>query len=62
MFLATPVISDDPAAGDVEIERYFDMSVQVMERSAVLDSIGGAIIGTETITAFILAQRALAAS
>lgn len=62
MFLATPVIADGPAAGDAEIEKYFDMSVQVAERGAVLDAIGGAVIGTETITAFMLAQRALTTS
>jgi phenylpropionate dioxygenase-like ring-hydroxylating dioxygenase large terminal subunit len=31
-------------------------------RSEVLDAIGDAVIGTETIAAFMLAQRALAAS
>ncbi len=59
MFLATPVVPAGPAAGDTEIEKYFDMSVEVCDRGDVLAGIGDAVIGTETVTAFMLAERQL---
>jgi ADP-ribose pyrophosphatase len=62
MFLALPVLPDGPATGDTEIEKYFDMSVEIWERREVLDTIGKAVIGTETITAFMLAEQKLANS
>jgi ADP-ribose pyrophosphatase len=62
MFLAMPVVPDGPATGDTEIEKYFDMSVEVRNRREVLSAIGDAIIGTETITAFTLAQQTLGTS
>lgn len=57
MFLASPVIPDGPAAGDAEIEKYFDMSVEIRQRGDVLSAIGDAVIGTESVTAFMLAER-----
>lgn len=59
MFLAMPVVPNGPAAGDAEIEKYFDMSVELREQREVLGAIGDAVIGTETITAFMLAEQQL---
>lgn len=59
MFLATGVIADGPATGDAEIEKYFDMSISIVGRGEVLAGIGDAIIGTESITGFVLANRIL---
>lgn len=61
IFLAEPVASSGPASWDTEIEKYFDMSVVVMPVTAALDEIGGTISGTETVTALMLAHRALEA-
>jgi ADP-ribose diphosphatase len=61
IFLAVPVVSSGPATGDAEIEKYFDMSVEVRERQAILAAIGSEIVGTESVTAFMLAQRELEA-
>jgi ADP-ribose pyrophosphatase len=57
IFLAQPVVLSGPATGDAEIERYFDMSVEVRQREDVLAVIGTEVIGTETTTAFMLAER-----
>jgi ADP-ribose pyrophosphatase len=59
MFLATNVVPAGPATGDAEIEKYFDMSVEVIDRVKVQAWIGDSVIGTESITAFMLAARAL---
>ncbi len=59
IFVAEPVEASGPAGGDTEIEKYFDMSVIVMSPTAALEAIGGQISGTETVTALMLAQRAL---
>ena len=48
-----------PPRGDTEIEKYFDMSVVVMPFEAALAAIGDTISGTETVTALMLARRAL---
>lgn len=60
MFLAMPVVPNGPAVGDAEIEKYFDMSVEVRGRREVLSAMGDAVIGTETITAFMLAEQQFA--
>ena len=62
VFLASPVAAAGEATGDTEIEKYFDMSVEVRGRREVLSAIGDAVIGTETITAFTLAQQTLGTS
>jgi ADP-ribose pyrophosphatase len=59
MFLATQVLPTGPPGGDAEIEKYFDMSVETRDRKDVLASIGSTVIGTETVTAFMLAERQL---
>jgi 8-oxo-dGTP pyrophosphatase MutT (NUDIX family) len=59
MFLASPVVAVGPAAGDAEIEKYFDMSVEIRPRQEVLAAIGSVVVGTESVTAFMLAQREL---
>jgi hypothetical protein len=60
MYLARSVVSVGSAAGDTEIEKYFDMSVELRENPEVLSAVGNEVIGTETITALMLAQRELA--
>jgi 8-oxo-dGTP pyrophosphatase MutT (NUDIX family) len=57
LFVAEPVATSGAPRGDTEIERYFDMSVVVMPLSAATEAIGGAISGTETVTALMLAHR-----
>jgi ADP-ribose pyrophosphatase len=59
IFLAEYVVSDGPALGDTEIEKYFDMSIAEMSLSSAIDAIGDAICGTETITALMLTRDAL---
>lgn len=61
MFLAKPVIPAGPATGDALIEEYFDMSVEVCDYIDVRGMIGDAVIGTESVTAFMLAERLEAA-
>jgi ADP-ribose pyrophosphatase len=60
MFLAEPVTVSGPARGDTEIEQYFDMSVIEMPFTEVMGAIGGAVAGTETITALMLARAVIA--
>lgn len=57
VFVAEPVVSDGPARGDTEIEKYFDMSIVVMPFGTALKAIGDSISGTETVTALMLAHR-----
>jgi ADP-ribose pyrophosphatase len=57
IFFAQPVTASGPANGDTEIEKYFDMSVEVMPFGAAIEAIGGDITGTESITALMLADR-----
>ena len=59
MYAAVGVTETGPATGDAEIERYFDMSVEIIKQDDVLDGIGNQIIGTESISAFMLASRIL---
>jgi ADP-ribose pyrophosphatase len=59
IFLAEYVVSDGPASGDTEIEKYFDMSVTEMSLNSAIAAIGDLICGTETITALMLARDAL---
>lgn len=59
MYVAAGVVEAGPATGDTEIERYFDMSIDIIKRDDVLDGIGTEVIGTESITAFMLASRIL---
>jgi ADP-ribose pyrophosphatase len=62
VFLAEPVVISGPAAGDTEIEKYFDMSVVRMPIADAVAEIGGRINGTETVTALMLAWKALTAA
>lgn len=61
VFLATPVLPEGPAHGDTEIEKYFNMSVETRERHEVMAAIGTTVIGTETVTAYLLAEQKLSA-
>lgn len=59
LYLATPVRLDGAAAGDSEIEKYFDMSTVHMPFDEAISQIGGSIDGLETVGALLLAQRKL---
>jgi 8-oxo-dGTP pyrophosphatase MutT (NUDIX family) len=58
-FLATPVEKVGPALYDNQIERYFDMSIEVMPLATSFTSIGRQISGIETAAALMLAQSHL---
>ncbi|MGH3929899.1 MAG: NUDIX hydrolase [Pseudonocardiaceae bacterium] len=58
-FLARPVIANGPAAGDTEIEKYFDMSIVEMPLDRVLNAVGRTIHGIETAGALMLACQRL---
>jgi ADP-ribose pyrophosphatase len=59
VFLAEPVVISGPATGDTEIEKYFDMSVVVVPLAEAVSEIGVGINGTETVTALMLAWKAI---
>lgn len=58
VFVAEPVVSGGRARRDSEIERLFNMSVQITPASAAVEEIGQSVAGTETITALLLARKA----
>lgn len=59
VFLASPVICVGDAAGDTEIEKYFDMSVVLLPVDDALRGIGTAITSMETVGALMAAQSSL---
>lgn len=61
VFLAQPVVSAGPATRDTEIERYFNMTVQIRPPGLALAEVGKSVAGTETITALLLARQAMQA-
>lgn len=58
MFLARPVVKVGPATRDNEIERYFNMDTILITPGLLVAEIGKKVVGTETISAFYLAQGA----
>jgi ADP-ribose pyrophosphatase len=60
IFLAAPVIESETAAGDAEIEKYFDMSVVLLPVQEALNGIGTTITSMETIGALMAARSGLA--
>jgi ADP-ribose pyrophosphatase len=58
-FLASPVAMSGQAEGDLEIERYFEMSIVIREFDAAVRAIGTEIVGLETAGALLLAKAAL---
>ncbi len=60
-YLATPVRAAGTAQLDMEIEKYFDLSVAVMPLAEAIAEIGRSIDGLETLGALMLAQRQMAA-
>lgn len=61
VFAAEPVVSGGAARRDAEIERLFNMSVQITAPGAAVEEIGQSVTGTETITALLLSRRSGAA-
>lgn len=59
IFLARPVAAAGPAVKDAEIERWFGMSAVMIHPGHAVDQIGKSVGGTETITALMLARKAL---
>jgi ADP-ribose pyrophosphatase len=60
VYIAEPVVSAGPASRDTEIERFFNMSVQITPPGLAVKEIGKSVAGTETITALLLTRDALA--
>jgi len=61
VFLVQPVVYAGTAAKDSQIEKYFNMSVQITAPGLALAEIGKSVAGTETITALLLARQAMSA-
>lgn len=59
VYLASPVSHVGAAAGDSEIERYFDMAVTEVPVVQVLERLGGDIDGMETMGALLRARQLL---
>ena len=59
MYLAGQVSPDGAAVHDSDIERFFNMSVHFRPLSLAIAEIGKSVAGTETITALLLAERAM---
>lgn len=57
VFAAEPVVKAGPASRDTEIERLFNMSVQITPPGLAMAEIGQSVAGTETIAALMLAQN-----
>jgi 8-oxo-dGTP pyrophosphatase MutT (NUDIX family) len=54
VFLAEPVVPNGPPCGDTEIEKYFDMSVELISVKKARAEIGRAITGMEAIAALMM--------
>lgn len=59
VYLASPVVRFGAAAGDSEIERYFDMAVTEVPVAQVLQRLGEDINGMETMGALLRARELL---
>jgi ADP-ribose pyrophosphatase len=59
VFLARPVVSTGPARKDTEIEKYFNLTVQITPPGLAVAEIGKSVAGTETISALLLARDAM---
>lgn len=56
VFLAEPVEYAGPASGDAEIERYFDMKVDVVTLDDFMSAVGLVITGMEAVAVISLAR------
>lgn len=59
VFLAQPVVMAGPALKDAEIERYFNLTVQITPPGLAAAEVGKSVAGSETITALMLARDVL---